>query len=280
MHKGWIFSDIDGTLTVDRWSLPRRVVDTLTHLHREGWAIAFLSGRTVPHCQHLLGELSFPYFLGAHNGALVLKMPEQKIVLRQHLPHEFLQQTESLFANSPSDWVVYGGWENQNRCFYCPSRWSPALLKYIDGRRSQLSESWQALSRFTDLPISEFVAAKSFGSKADLTPLYESITQQFGLHAPLITDPYNERFCVLQVTGGDGNKGQAGREILHKTGLQGPVIAAGNDLNDIPLLQLGDLGIAMEDGPCELRKLGQIIAPSAKAEGICSALLEATRQLA
>jgi len=278
MHKGWILSDIDGTLTVDRWSLPELVVSTLTTLHEQGWSIALVSGRTLPHCERLLSQLNFPYLLAVHNGALLLEMPKRRIMAREYLTLDLLQDLSTLMKDSRADWVVYGGCENEDRCFYSPSCWSSDLLQYIHGRRDQLEEGWHALPLLTDLPITEFVAAKSFGPKDELTHAYKHITHQLGLHAPLITDPYNESYGVLQVTGGDGNKGQAGLEILAQTGLQGPVIAAGNDLNDIPLLQMADLSIAMEDGPDALLSLAHITAPSAKERGICSALIQATKR--
>ena len=57
--------------------------------------------------------------------------------------------------------------------------------------------------------------------------------------------------------------------------LQGPVIAAGNDHNDLSLLQAATIKIAMEDAPIPLTSIADIIAPLASKAGLIDGLEQA-----
>jgi hydroxymethylpyrimidine pyrophosphatase-like HAD family hydrolase len=57
--------------------------------------------------------------------------------------------------------------------------------------------------------------------------------------------------------------------------LKRPLITGGDDNNDIPLLKVGDIRIAMDGAPELLQNLAHIIAPPADRMGIITALEEA-----
>ena len=58
-----------------------------------------------------------------------------------------------------------------------------------------------------------------------------------------------------------------------------PIIGAGDDNNDIELLQNSDISIAMGDGSKDLIKIAQIVAKPSRQEGIIAAVQEARLRL-
>ncbi len=66
---------------------------------------------------------------------------------------------------------------------------------------------------------------------------------------PIIRDPFGEDRYVAQATAHGVNKGDAAMRFAEYKGGGGPIIAAGDDRNDLPMLQTADLAIVMGSAP-------------------------------
>ena len=98
-----------------------------------------------------------------------------------------------------------------------------------------------------------------------------------GLHVPVIKDPFSSEYHVVQATHPDVTKGKALFDLIVRLGAQETIIAAGDDLNDISMFEAASVCIAMEDAPEELKLMANIIAPSAKEQGIIIGLQKAIK---
>ena len=67
--KGWIALDIDGTITLDKYSVPQPVIDYLGSLSRSGWRIALATGRPYAFASMALSKFDFPYVFLVQNGS-------------------------------------------------------------------------------------------------------------------------------------------------------------------------------------------------------------------
>jgi hydroxymethylpyrimidine pyrophosphatase-like HAD family hydrolase len=68
------------------------------------------------------------------------------------------------------------------------------------------------------------------------------------------------------------SKGQAVLEAIRLTGEKKTIIAAGDDENDISLLSVADISIAMAHAPKNLIRMAHLIAPPTVENGIIPAL--------
>ena len=59
--NGWIALDIDGTITLDKYSVPQEVVDYLRKLEKSGWNIAMATGRSFVFASMALSKFDFPF---------------------------------------------------------------------------------------------------------------------------------------------------------------------------------------------------------------------------
>lgn len=146
-------------------------------------------------------------------------------------------------------------------------------------RKSALSEQWIPLHEFSDASSDLFCACRIFEddfTKAKL--ISQKIEESLYLPAPMMIDSFNGKSRVIQVTAKDVTKGSC---IDHLSGFyqQGRLIAAGDDHNDIPMLIKANISIAMETAPDDVKVHADIIAKSAKVNGIISALEEAIQRL-
>jgi HAD superfamily hydrolase (TIGR01484 family) len=275
--KGIIALDIDGTITAEAESIPKEVIDYFFSLYEKGWDFIFITGRPFQWGVRSLNAIPFPYALGVQNGALVINMPSNQIIARKYLNVEALPSFEAVCLENHTDFVIYSGLENQDRCYYRPERLPPHVLQYVHERTGKLGEKWNVFDTFEELDISSYAAVKCFAKQPEAALLSSQIESRLNLHAPLIKDPFSQEYFVVQATHQDATKGGALKEYLAFKKVSGPVIAAGNDNNDFSLLELAGVKIAMEDAPEEILMIADIIAPSAEKKGIIIGLEEGIR---
>ncbi|MDP1836633.1 MAG: HAD family hydrolase [Chlamydiales bacterium] len=272
---GLIALDMDGTITTESRTIPDEVVTFLANLYQEGWAIAFITGRTLWSSHHALEAIPFPFFLAVQNGALIISMPFREIVFKHYLDKDNLLALSAACKGHSTDVVVYSGAEFDDRCYYRPPAFQQRVLDYVKRRREAYEEIWDVLPAFEDLPIGAFASTKSFGTYEELLVLSTIFENEFNLQAPINRDPFQDGWYVLQTTAGIVNKGLAVRDLRKRVAGDGIVIAAGDDLNDLPLLLAADVKVAMANAPKVLLDVADFVAPPASELGIIAGLQQA-----
>lgn len=273
--KGLIALDIDGTITHHLLEIPRNVVHYLNSLYEQGWVFIFITGRTFDFGYQILKNLQFDYYYAVQNGAILLQMPQKKILLKSYLNHALIPAMEKICANEPTDFVIYAGLELNNQCFYRKKHFSNELLQYLQARREAFNEDWTNLNSFEDIPIKDFPSLKCFGDKEIALRIANNIEQLLNLHVPVIKDPFCNEYYVVQATHPAVSKGQVLKDLVKQLEFQGKIIAAGDDLNDLSMFDEADIKIAMENAPEELKSRADIIAPPASMTGIIDGLKKA-----
>ncbi len=277
--QGIIALDIDGTVTAEAEHIPPDVIQFLHSLYQKGWQVIFITGRPFQWGMRSLQRLPFPYAVAVQNGALLVEMPAEKILARKYLSHADISNMEVICSQHHTDFVVYGGYENQDHCYYRPKKFPSNVLEYVQKRTAQLGEKWQPMQTFEHLPTSSFASFKCFAKERAAFLLSEQIEQELALHAPLIRDPFSTDYFVVQVTHPDATKGAALQEYVKLKGIKTPVIAAGDDLNDYSLLKAATIKIAMSNAPQKLLSIADIVAPPASEQGIIEGLTKALTHL-
>jgi HAD superfamily hydrolase (TIGR01484 family) len=269
--RGTIALDIDGTLT-DSHHLPPNVIVYLKSLIDCGWRLVFITGRTFQSGFKTLENLPFTYYFAVQNGAIILEMPSKRVLSKKYLDRSIVKEMEAICRDEPSDFVVYSGFENQDQCYYRPEKFSPDLLDYLNRRKTTFEEVWHPLESFEQLPLDFFPSVKCFGLYPSAMSLTERIENNLGLHVPLIRDPFNMEYFVVQATHAKISKGQALEDVIAATGERGKVIAAGDDYNDESMLKVADVKVVMATAPQDLLLKADVVAPAASEEGIIAGL--------
>lgn len=274
--KKIISLDIDGTITTSLQHIPQEVADFFAQLAQEGWTFFFNTGRNFHFGWKVLHRFSFPYYLAVQNGAIILKMPEQQVISKQYLLPSLLPALEQIAEGEETDVVIYTGFENQDICYYRPTHFAPELLDYLLKQRVQaMGELWHPVPSFRSQAMPSFSSAKYFGKKESLLRIAQKVQASLGLYIPLIRDPFHELYYVAQATPPGINKGFALREFKKRMGDNLVAIAAGDDYNDIEMLNEADITIVMQSAPSDMHDSAHIIAPPAIQMGIIQGLTQA-----
>jgi len=272
--KGLIALDIDGTLTAET-SIPDEMIKYLCELHEEGWAFAFITGRPFSWAYPTLSAIPFPSFFAIQNGALLLELPSKKFLNSYYLQNDLIPSLTKLSQDFQTDYVIYSGYENGDLCYYRPQFFAPNHLSYLTERAKLLKEKWVQVSSFDHLPVHTFTAFKFFANEEKAQLLSKKIEEELSLHAPSIKDPCNADYFIVQATHPFACKGRVIQDICKLASFIGTIIAAGNDNNDLGMLEAATIKIAMADAPASLLKIADIIAPLATEMGLIDGLKQA-----
>ena len=274
MAQGIIALDIDGTLVHRHQPLSRTLSEFLASLHQEGWLIFFATGRTIRWSLKHLSSLPFPFYLAPYNGACIYSFPDGAVLSSAFMDRTNVLRLDKLSAEFGS--VVYeaGG---EERILYTEKNFPPPMLVHIKNRQKGQNEKWLAIDSLADVPQMEVASVRFFLTPAQAHKVSLAVSDTMALSAPTMKDAYNEAIRIVQVTALGASKGQA-LHVLQTSFPNIPVIAAGDDMNDIDLLSQADLGIAMASAPDELKRLSSLVAQDGK-DSIIEALRSAIQAL-
>lgn len=270
--KGWIALDIDGTITLDKYSVPKEVTAYLKKLHLENWNIAMATGRPVTFASMALKEFDFPFTFLAQNGSVALEMPEKKLLFKSYIPAKAIGFIEKAYEGIDSDFLIYAGYDHGDFCFWRPKRFSREEIDYLKDLQTRQNEKWQAVEHFSSLPLENFPLVKCFGHESRLDVIVKRLESSGEFQISKIRDPFVEGLHILLITDSHTSKGKSFSRVLEMKGRGGHVIAAGDDENDISLLEVADTKIAMDHAPSTLQEIATFIAPPTKDLGIIKAL--------
>jgi len=276
-HKGWIALDLDGTITDETHHAPKEVVEFLHSFQEMGWEIVFITGRTFSFAWNVIKEFDFPYYLAIQNGADILLMPDKERVARHYLDDRIIPFLEESFLGEEEDFIIYTGYEKGDFCYYRPDHFSPAFLEHVQNKIMPLSpEPWKPIKNFNFEKSLSFPLAKCLGTKESMQRVAAILQKNPAISATLIRDPLADNTYLILVTAKLATKGNALNAIKKVTGKGGVTIAAGDDLNDISMLEVADIRIVMSTAPSEMFPLATIVAKHGKQHGIIEALTQAT----
>ncbi|MBS0626485.1 MAG: HAD family phosphatase [Verrucomicrobia bacterium] len=273
--KGWIALDIDGTLTLDKYSVPNEVTSYLKGLQNEGWRIALATGRTCFFASMALSTFDFPYDFLVQNGSAALQMPGKRLIFKKYISPRAIHSVEKALDGMDADFLVYSGYEKGDFCYWRPERFSKEHLDYVEKLQKREKETAKAIDSFEGLD--PFPLIKCFGSFDQMTDAARRLRATGLFQVAQIRDVFTPGYQILLVTDLHASKGHSLRELMRIEGRGAKVIAAGDDENDLSLFDEADIKIAMAHSPEILLKRATLVAPPTSEMGIIAALEKVIR---
>lgn len=278
-HIGWIALDIDGTITDETHHAPPKVVHFLHSLEKMGWELIFITGRTYSFGYRVVKEFNFPFYIAVQNGADILYMPHKELVSRHYLDNQVIPILESAYRGENEDFIVYSGYERGDFCYYRPERFTPNFVEHLHKIMALSPEAWKPMQSFSFEKTLSFPLAKCLGTKESMQRINGLLQSIPDISATMIRDPLGKGVYLILVTAKQATKGNALHIVKEVIGDGGPVIAAGDDLNDISMLQSADVKIVMSSAPPEMHSMATILAEHGEQHGIIDALTQAIKSV-
>jgi hydroxymethylpyrimidine pyrophosphatase-like HAD family hydrolase len=200
-------------------------------------------------------------------------MPEKKLVKQHYLSAHVVEKLDEIYEGQNEDYLIYSGFEKGDFCFYRPHRFSKVMTEYLELMMTLVEEPWQALETFTPLKHQSFPLIKCIGTKEHMEEVALYLQKLCDVSVSCIKDPLSkDGFYVNLITDRLATKGKALAYLRTLQPKGALFIAAGDDRNDISLLDAADIAIGMQGAPSDVLKHADIIAPSADEMGIIQGL--------
>lgn len=261
--------DIDGTILNSHSELSDRTKGAILQAKQQGVNVLLATGRRLANTLALANSLDLTEFLVVHNGAVIYQFGPQ-VIRQQGIEQGVAQEIVDKLKGFALNYIVYTGESAGERVVAPLGRWTEPenLLSYY------LGEDVEFLKELT--LESSPVRISIIDEKQKVDPFYEELLRDHhGKMNALYFGSERDIWRGIEVIPADCHKGSGVFYVANRLGIRlEEVIAIGDNVNDLEMIDGVGLGIAMENGAKLLKEKARRIAPSNDADGVAAMIEE------
>lgn len=251
--------DLDGTLVDSNKKISAENREALWRAIDKGISIIIATGRPALGVKHIVKELELDtrggYVLN-YNGGRIVNCVTGEVMVEYILPAECIPVINELARNSGT---------------YACTYYNDMILAESDTDEYVVREAFcnnttvykvEDFTEFVNYPVNKCLIV---GEHEKLLPVQAKLLEIF----PDKVDAFFSESYFLEIVPKGVAKSQGIRDVAKCLGITVNQIAAfGDGLNDIPMLEVAGLGVAMENAYPEAKKYADMIAPSNDNNGV------------
>lgn len=255
--------DLDGTLTNSKKEVTEQTKEVIKKVIAQGISVVLASGRPRIGIQPVADRLELSKWGGyiiAYNGGQIFDCKQNQVLFQSLLPRQYYSelcqwarqyQVQPLTYNTTS--VVAES--DQDR-----------YVKQEAYNNSVSIQKVENLEEYVSYPVVKFMIV---GEPEKLNPLYLKLKENYrGKLGVFFSEPYFLEIVSLGI-----EKAKALKWLLNHLGLKREnLIAFGDGLNDIPMLEFAGYAVAMENACQEVKEKADYITLSNDREGVAKAI--------
>lgn len=261
--------DLDGTLLTSRGEISERNLKAIAAARALGVRVAVVTGRRFRDARPLALELGLDAPLISHNGALTKHARTLETVEVKLLPFDAAREVLRVGRENKADALISDDPHGLGVLIYDHlSDDNPALAKYISwSERIHGQEAQEAVRRVPSLEDyldHAPVHITYSGTYASMKHLGEALDQELGAGVKLMNTIYPKMdFALLDVLHPEASKGVGVKAAADEDGVRPEeVMAIGDNLNDLEMLQYAGTRVLMGNAEASLCKLLEDLADS------------------
>lgn len=248
MARGVCFTDLDGTLLNTDGSLSEPNQAALRYLAECNVLRVAATGRSLYSARKVL-DPAFPIdVLIFSSGAGVWCWQQQALLESHHLPHALTEPIIAYLQAHSLDFMVHGPVPENHQLYFHRSR---SENPDFEARLRLYPEVAQPLSQAPEQISQLLVVEPPETTEAVFAQLQQAFPECSVIRA---TSPLDHASGWLEIFPAQVSKGQSAARLLAQRGLPAaPVMAIGNDYNDLDLLHWAPHAYIVANAPAELR---------------------------
>lgn len=260
--------DIDGTLVNSRHELTDAVRDAILRARQAGIEIVLATGRRYSRVLPLVEPLQMNVPLVTASGALIKRAADHATLFRAEFSDGTLERCLDVVSASGYEAVLYADTFEQGFDFYCATLDTPstALGEFFE-RNVGFGRVWPEL---VGQPPQGIFAGFSMGSHAEMLALEVELERRLPgeLYVHVLRSPrYTGYMCEIAPAG--VSKWTGVSHLAAEWGISpSEICAAGDDVNDIPMIRAAGLGVAMGNALPEVKAVADRVAPGHDDDGL------------
>ncbi len=259
--------DIDGTLLTSRREMTDATVDAVRHAADRGVLVTVCTGRSLPSATAAVPRLTLNAPFVLNNGALIYDVPINRARYTRHLPKHLAGDSVRLFRSLGFHPIVYGPLP-EVRYFYYDS-FDPDNHSFIYYAAQHADRVHQVEDVFDFLR--QDVTCVTIAERVERVRSRESHIRAQLPDTDVVFEisPWDRRYCIVTVMPAGVSKGGGLRRLASLLGIDlSDVMAVGDNLNDLEMLSVAGMGVAMANGTPEVLARADYVTASVDDEGV------------
>jgi Cof subfamily protein (haloacid dehalogenase superfamily) len=262
-----IAMDLDGTLLRSDYSVSQRTIEAIHACHRAGYKIVLCTGRRWRKSIPTIQALSIPVFCAVNNGVIMRRSDTSEIIFKEFFPSDLysvmLRELKGMnlipivhVFQEDIDFIIEKNVSKDD--FFLPS--------YIE-KNSAFYERVENLFDYKSENIVQFCIMEEFEF---LEPIEKKLKKLYGSRLNFhIVRNVQYAGCILEIMSNRASKFRATKFLMDSLGIKKEqMIAFGDDMNDIELLESAGCSVAMENALPEVKQVAKMITLSNDEDGI------------
>ncbi len=260
--------DIDGTLLNSQNELTDPTREALLRAKRAGVEIVLATGRRYSRVLPLVEPLALNVPLVTASGALIKRASDHRTLFRAEFLGGALERCLEVVAAEGYEAVLYADTFDEGYDYYFRGSASPGdeLVEFLE-KNAGGGREWPGL--MTDPPPGVF-AGFAMGTQEEMVRLAGQLDRHLRelLYVHVLRSPrYRGYICEIAPFG--VSKWTGVYRLAEEWGIHpDEICAAGDDVNDIPMIRAAGLGVAMGNALEEVKAAADRIAPGHDSDGL------------
>jgi Cof subfamily protein (haloacid dehalogenase superfamily) len=253
--------DLDGTLLNDDHKMGERSRKALQQTTEKGVQVILATGKTRESAEDLMAELGLNT-PGVFVQGLLIYDAEGNIKQEQHMDAKTLRRAIQYAESAGFEIIAY----SRNRLLV--KRETPGISWISDFGEPAPQVVGSLLNKLDTTKINKIMIVG--GDKKKLNAMRWQLNQQIGTNASFT---FISLVDALEVLPKGASKGNAVRTLLRDMNIDPlNVMAIGDGENDLDMLKIAGLGIAVENADEKLKEVAQDVVSSNNDDGVAEAL--------
>ncbi len=266
--------DIDGTLLDSRGRLPDAHRAALADAVSAGVEVALATGRSAHFTMPIVELLALPLTLIVNNGALV-KNTTGSTEMRRLLPREVARRVLAGTRAYEDCVAVVFDRPDERQIVFERMDWShPNRRQYYEKNRAFIAE---APAPLTDVLIEDPIQVMFNGSVEPMRELVQALraADRSGEYTVAVTEYAHRDFSLVDVNGAGCSKGSTlARWALSRGVAAGEVMAVGDNLNDVEMLDFAGTAVVMGNATDVVKSRGYLVTGTNDEDGLAQAIAQ------
>ena len=267
-----VISDLDGTLLDSTGRISPRTRESIARARELGVVVTFATGRHWDSAKGIAYELSLSEGVICNNGAMIIDPKDGIPVYRDYLPVHVTRKAIEVWREEGLDYVAFIHDDLGEIIYYDRSPQHRAAVGFVQG--SKLISRVEDCTRESRLVSSPKILA--VGSLEDTRRVGERLTRELEAEAEVViygATPPRDDYGAIEVFAKDCTKASAAKYLAKALGIETEaVMALGDDVNDLELLEYAGLAVAVANSIPEVKSAADHITGTNGEDGFAAAL--------
>ncbi len=246
-------TDLDGTLLKNDKTLSKRSVKTLNRLIKSGAAVTYATARSFTSASPLINSIDFNFPAVTFNGVFIVDPKSGEHIIENIFSKQALRAAEKFIEENALAPLVYSYIDEKERVSYLENRLRD-VFNYVNSRRGD--KRLRAVSDYKELFFGNVFYITLF-NVTDAEKCDAFFCEENGFSHNVQADNYDDMIWY-EIYGKNAGKEKAVLQ-LKKLLNANELICFGDSFNDMKMLKLADVGVAVENGCEELKKAADVV---------------------